>query len=120
MGNVIIILILVILVVIAAVNSMKHFKGEGGCCGGGGSVRESKKLDAPKIGEKTMKIEGMHCESCRNRVERAVNKIDGAVCKVNLKKKTAKISYSSEIDEEMLKETITKLGYEVVSIASPK
>lgn len=117
MGNVIIIAILVIAVGIGIWNSIKHFKGEGGCCGGGGgSVRESKELDAPKIGEKILRIEGMHCDNCRNRVERAVNKIDGAVCRVNLKKKTATVSYCREIDEELLKNTITKLGYEVISI----
>ncbi len=118
MGNVIVISILLVAVCFGVWNSIRHFKGEGGCCGGGGTIREKKKLDAPKLGEKTMKIEGMHCENCHNRVERAVNKIDGAVCKVNLKKKTAKISYSRQIDDELLKSTVTKLGYEVVSISS--
>lgn len=118
MGNVIIIGILVIIVIFAVAGSARHFKGEGGCCGGGGgSIREHKELDAPKIGEKILKIEGMHCDNCRNRVERAVNKIDGVVCRVNLKKKTAKVSYSREIDDELLKSTVTKLGYEVISIS---
>ena len=118
MGNVIIIGILVIAAALGIRNSIKHFKGEGGCCGGGGgSVRESKELDAPKIGEKIIRIEGLHCENCRNRVERAVNKIDGAVCRVNLKRKTAVVSYCREIDEEVLRSTITKLGYEVIDIS---
>lgn len=117
MGNVIIIGILVIIVVIAVVNSVRHFKGESGCCGGGGgSIREYKELGAPKIGEKTLQIEGMHCENCQNRIEHAINKIDGAVCKVDLKKKTAKVSYSKEIDDELLKNTVSRLGYEVKSI----
>lgn len=116
MGNVIIIAVLLIIVVLAISPTLKHFKGEGSCCGGGGSVKEFKKLDAPKIGEKEMEIEGMHCENCKNRVERAVNKIDGAVCRVSLKKKTAKVSYSREIGDEELREAVGKLGYEVKSI----
>ena len=35
MGTVIIIGILAIIVVIAVISSVKHMKGEGGCCGGG-------------------------------------------------------------------------------------
>lgn len=116
MGNVIIIAVLLVIVVLAIFPTVKHFKGEGSSCGGGGSVKEYKKLDAPKIGEKEMKIEGMHCENCKNRVERAVNKIDGAVCRVNLKKKTARISYSRVIGDEELKEAVCKLGYKVKDI----
>ena len=101
---------------LAIPSSIKHFKGQGGCCGGGNTVKEHKKLDAPKIGEKEILIEGMHCENCKNSVERAVNNIDGAVCKVNLKKKRAKVSYSKEISDEILRETIENVGFEVKEI----
>ena len=116
MGNIIIIGILVIVAAFALSSTVKHFKGQGGCCGGGGNVKEYKELDAPKIGEKCILIEGMHCENCQNRVEHAINKIEGAVCKVNLKKKTATVSYSREIQEEELLNVVTKLGYEVKAI----
>lgn len=87
MANLIIIAIILVLVVYGAMATMKHFKGQGGCCGGGGNtIRENKQLDGPKLGEKEIKIEGMHCENCQNRVERFVNRLDGVVCKVNLKK----------------------------------
>lgn len=118
MGNVIIITVLVVVVIAAIVSSAKHFKGDGGCCGGGGSVSEYKKLEGPKLGEKQIQIEGMHCENCKNRVEHGVNKIDGAVCKVNLKKKMATVSYSRKIEDEVLKKVIENLGYEVVSISN--
>ena len=49
-------------------------------------------------------------------IEKKFNKIDGAVCKVNLKKKTAKVSYSKEISDEILKQTIENAGFEVKSI----
>lgn len=86
--NVVLIIILIAVVVLAAVSGAKHFKGQGGCCGGGGELRpEHKKLDGPVTEEKIISIDGMSCENCRNRVERAINKIDGASARVNLHKK---------------------------------
>ena len=77
MGTAIIIGILAVIVVIAVISSVKHMKGEGGCCGGGGdTVAEEKKiLDNPVIAVKTVDIEGMHCENCKNSIERSVNKM---------------------------------------------
>ena len=47
--NVVLIIILIAIVVLAAVSGAKHFKGQGGCCGGGGDLRpEHKKLDGRK------------------------------------------------------------------------
>ena len=90
MENVIIILILVVLLSFAVKNSIKHFKGEGACCGGGsGSVRtkkpKKKKLDGPVIGKRTIEISGMHCRNCVNSVTRALNSIDGVAAKVSLR-----------------------------------
>ena len=92
-----------------------YFKG-GGCCGSGSKIiRSEKKLTDPKIGERTLVIEGMHCEI---RVEDALNRLDGIVCKVNLKKNTASAAYSREVSEEVLKETIEKIGYKVPRFAN--
>ena len=49
--------------------SLKHFKGESPCCGGGSGnsgKAKTKFLDGPVIGKKTLTIEGMHCEHCVN------------------------------------------------------
>ncbi|NCB93065.1 MAG: heavy-metal-associated domain-containing protein [Clostridia bacterium] len=116
MGNVIIIAILAVIVLVGLSSTLKHFKGEGGCCGGGGSIKENKKLSEPAIGEKMIRIEGMHCENCKNSVEHAVNRIEGAVCKVNLRKKTAKVTYSREIDDEELIRAIENLDFKVEAI----
>lgn len=116
-GTWVVIGILAVIVVIAVVKSRSHIKGEGGCCGGGKSIiAEHKELEAPQIGEKLVQIEGMHCENCKNSIERAVNRIEGAVCKVNLKKKNARVIYSKEIDDEELKRVIERLDFQVVSI----
>lgn len=116
MEDAIIIIILLVVIVLALLRSKKHFKG-GGCCGSGGNtIRSHKKLTEPKIGEKVLIVEGMHCENCQTRVENAINRLDGVVCKVNLKKKTATVSYSTEASDALLKETVEKLGYTVTEI----
>lgn len=107
---------IVALIVAAAVfRAVKHFKG--GCCSGGSrTIRDKKALTAPKIGEKIMSIEGMHCENCEIRVENALNRLEGVVCKVNLKKRIAIISYSKEVSNEILTEIVEKIGYTVTEI----
>ena len=89
----------------------------GGCCGGGEStLPDEKELSGPKIGEKTVHIEGMHCENCKNRVERAINRIDGAVAKVNLKKNIAVVSFDRNISEEEIKRAVEEQDFKVVMI----
>ena len=43
-------------------------------------------LKKPKIGEKVIQIEGMHCDHCKQSVTSELNKIDGVAAKVKLKK----------------------------------
>ena len=117
MADIIIVLIVVVLLGLALKGSVKHFKGEGACCGGGSKPEiPKKKLDGTKLGEKTMKITGMHCENCVASVTRAINRIDGAAAKVNLKKGEAVVSYDREISNEELKKVVEDRGYHVASI----
>lgn len=116
MEDVIIVVVILAILALAVLRGRKHFKG-GGCCGSGGNtVRIKKKLTAPKMGEKHLSIEGMHCENCAARIEDHLNHMDGVACLVNLKKNTAAVAYSTEISDEALKETVEKLGYKVTSI----
>lgn len=120
MVDAVIILIVVVLLIFALKGSIKHFKGEGACCGGG-SVPDrkpkAKTLDGPVIGRRTIKISGMHCQNCANSVTRALNAIDGVVAKVNLRHNCAEVSYDRMVDEIELKQAVEKAGYEVVSIS---
>ena len=112
----IILAILAVILILAVIRTVKHFKG-GGCCGSGSNtIRDKKTLTEPKIGEKLLTVEVMHCENCEIRVENALNRLDGVLCKVNLKKKTATVSYSAEVSDEVLKETVEKLGYQVTQV----
>ena len=73
-STLIVLLIVIVIAAFAIKNSIGHFKGEGGCCGGGETILpDEKQLTGQKIGEKTVHIEGMHCENCKNRVERAIS-----------------------------------------------
>lgn len=82
MENIIIIAVIVIVFAIGIRSTVKHFKGQGGCCGGGDYKPKVKRL--PNVlYQKTFKVGGMHCEHCKNRVEEVVNDINGVAGKVN-------------------------------------
>lgn len=122
MGTLIVVAVLVCVVLFAFRGSLGHLKGEGGCCGGGGDqIRaEEKALENPILGRKLIRIEGMHCDNCKNSIERRINKIEGAACKVDRKKKLAVISYDRELKEEELRMAIELLDFQVISITDEK
>ena len=65
---------------------------------------------------KTMSINGMMCAHCQAHVEKALNAIDGVEAKVNLEAKTATLTLSKDVSDDMLRGAVTEAGYEVVSI----
>ena len=102
MGDAIIMVVILIVLIFAVKGSLKHFKGEGACCGGGsGSVKpkkpKKKTLDGPVIGRRTIRISGMHCQNCVNSV--------------------TEVSYDRAVDESVLKQAVEGAGFEVVSIS---
>ncbi len=113
MENFVILGIMTVVVVIGIVYTVKHFKGEGGCCGGGSYKPKKKKL-ANVLYKRTFHVEGMHCEHCRNRVEEVVNDINGAAGSVNLKTGELTVSYAADIPDEVIKAKIERAGYKVV------
>lgn len=121
MSDVIIILILIVILGFAVKSSIKHFKGEGACCGGGsGQVKtkrpKKKKLDGPVIGTRTIKISGMHCQNCVNSVTRALNSLDGVSAKVSLRNNSAEVSFDRSVEEDRLRRAVEDAGFEVLSI----
>ena len=67
--------------------------------------------------EKKMLIEGMSCGHCSARVEKALNELEGVSAKVDLEKKTAFVTLTQDVSNEVLTKAVTDAGYEVVSIA---
>lgn len=115
MENLIIILIIAIAAVFAFRSALRHFRGQGGCCGGGGYKHRKKKLDKV-LYTKTFKVEGMHCENCKNRVEEIVGDIRGTAGKVDLKKSILTVSYAQEVSDELIRERIERAGYSVKNL----
>ena len=70
-----------------------------------------------KSKKKIIGIEGMHCEKCADKIDKALEDLsDTDRVKVNLKKKTATIYYNNSIDDLLLQKTIEDLGYTVTGI----
>ena len=115
MKNYIIIAILVLIVVFGIASAIKHFKGQGGCCGGGSYKPKKKKLNNV-LYQKTFKVEGMHCDRCKNRVEEVVNDMKGLAGTVDLKKGELTVSYAEEVADEAIRAHIEKAGYKVTEI----
>ena len=120
MIDAVIVILVVIVVALALKSSVKHFKGEGGCCGGSGadSVKEipEKQLSGIKLGEKIVYISGMHCSRCTVSVMKAINKIEGASAKVSLKQNRAVVSYDRELSDATIRIAVEKQGFKVTEI----
>lgn len=62
----------------------------------------------------TVSIKGMSCQHCVAATKKALEAIPGVTdVEVNLEKGEA--SYEGEVEKKVIKEAITKIGFEVVS-----
>ena len=67
--------------------------------------------------KKVITIDGMMCDHCKLKVERALSELDGvSKIKVNLKDKTATIYSTKSISNDDIKNAISKLDYKVINI----
>lgn len=67
--------------------------------------------------KKTIHIEGMSCGHCTGRVQKALESLEGvAQVEMSLEEKTAVVTLSGEIADDMLKTAVTEAGYEVTGI----
>ena len=64
MTDIIIIAIVIVIAAIGIRSTIKHFRGQGGCCGGGGYKPRKKKLKNI-LYTKTFTVDGMHCDHCK-------------------------------------------------------
>ncbi|MFV0342824.1 MAG: heavy-metal-associated domain-containing protein [Anaerocolumna sp.] len=70
--------------------------------------------------KKIIKIDGMSCGHCQAKVEKALNAMNGVEAKVDLKKKSATVTMTSEINEDVFRNAITEAGFVFVSIEEKK
>ena len=112
MENAIILGLVLVVLVLALLRAKKHFRG--GCCSSGsGVIREKKTLSGTIICTKTLTVEGMHCENCEARLENALNRLEGVLCKASHKRGTARVSCTIPVSDGELKAVVEKLGYKV-------
>ena len=66
---------------------------------------------------KSMICEGLMCELCTGRVEKALAAVDGvSAVEMSLEGKSAALTLSKDVDDKVLADAVTEAGYEVVSI----
>ncbi len=67
--------------------------------------------------KKTMIIEGMMCGHCTGRVQKVLEAVEGVDSVVmSLEEKSAELTLSAEVADEVLKAVVTEEGYEVIEI----
>ena len=116
-STIVIVVILAVILFFAVKNSIPHFRGEGGCCGGSGKEKLIKPAKLERIiATKVMKIEGMRCENCNRRVQNALNQLDGVNAKVYGDRAEAVVKLGRDIEDIELERAVTGLGYRVISI----
>ena len=65
--------------------------------------------------KKIIKIDGMGCQHCVNRVTEALSSIDGVdVLEVSLENKSATVDVNENITDEILMEAIDEEGFEPI------
>ncbi len=70
--------------------------------------------------KKLITIEGMHCEHCQAKAEKALNGIDGVEAKVNLKHKQATVTLSRDVPDEEFAKVLDDAGYQLVSVTEKR
>ena len=116
-STIVIVVILAVILFFAVKNSIPHFRGEGGCCGGSGKEKLIKPAKLERIiATKVIKIEGMRCENCNRRVQNALNQLDGVNAKVYGDRAEAVVKLGRDIEDIEFEKAVTGLGYRVISI----
>ena len=100
---------------VCLVSFVQRLTGKKSCCEVQAEKPPKKKL-CHRAGTLIVHIDGMHCESCRNRVTAAINALDGVCAKVSLEKRCATVSYERTLDTELLRKSIERAGYGVGEI----
>lgn len=116
--NIILVLIVIIILIFALKGSMKHFNGEGACCGG--SVNNKVKVDDKNISHYpytiTVYTEGMKCDGCKLKVENALNVKSGIYATANYHKNIVKVHMKENLSDEIITKVVEEAGYRVKSV----
>lgn len=115
MENYIIIFIVAAASVIGVLYSIRHFRRNGGCCGGG-EYKVGKKRLSRICQKKVFTVEGMRCSHCKKRIEEVINDIKNVSAKADLRTGTVIVCYAETADDQLIKSRVEKSGYSVTDI----
>lgn len=112
-----IIAVIALLAVVGIIYTVRHFRHQSGCCGGGDYKPKRKKL-AHIEKTKTFSVDGMSCEHCKNRVEEIINDMTDVAGRVDLKKGTLTVLYGKDarVSDELIRQRLERAGYTVTGI----
>lgn len=120
--TVIIIIVIAILMVFALRRAYRVFSLKDDCCGGGSKTPKAKKVAAVTVEDTDeanypysldVKVKGMTCEKCVERVQNALNVQPGTWAKVDLASGAARILAKSPIDRDAVERAVEDAGYYV-------
>ena len=115
-------IVIAILMVFAVRHAYRVFSLKDDCCGGGPKTPKAKKVAAVTVEDTDeanypysldVKVKGMTCEKCVERVQNALNAQPGTWAKVDLVSGTAHILAKSPIDRDAIERAVEDAGYYV-------
>lgn len=118
-GVAIVVLIFAIVLALAVRAALRHFKGEGGCCGGGAGEPPpvADKAIGPAVARRELALGGLHCMKCVARVKAALEALPGVAADVTLDPQRAVVRMDREVPDESLRKAVENQGFQVLSIA---
>lgn len=94
-----------------------------GCCGAGGDVEKTEKIkvrDKNKANyphQAVLVVDGMVCGNCGQRVENALNVLEGTWAQADVSGKKVTVRRKQPIDEQLLRDTVNHIGpYTVMQV----
>ena len=118
----IIIVVIAILMVFAVRRAYRVFSLKDDCCGGGPKAPKAKKVAVVTVEDTDeanypysldVRVKGMTCEKCVERVQNALNAQPGTWAKVDLASGTAHILAKSPIVRDAVERAVEDAGYYV-------
>ncbi len=118
-GVAIVVLVFAIVLALAVRAALRHFKGEGGCCGGGAGEPPpvADKAIGPAVARRELALGGLHCMKCVARVKAALEALPGVAADVTLDPQRAVVRMDREVPDEALRKAVEAQGFQVLSIA---
>ena len=117
-GVAIVVLVFAIVLALAVRAALRHFKGEGGCCGGGAGAPPpvADKAIGPAVARRELALGGLHCMKCVARVKAALEALPGVAADVTLDPQRAVVRMDREVPDEALRKAVEDQGFRVVAI----